>query len=68
MGNWVLLASFVSANWHVLPLALVVSLVYSATRHEDSGEIVHHAIRLFFMIMGFVLVVFGLLYLASLRL
>jgi len=47
---------------------LVVSLVYSATRHEDSGEIVHHAVRLFFMIMAFVLVVFGLLYLASLRL
>lgn len=68
MANWILLASFVNANWHVLPLALVVSLVYSATRHEEAGEILQHAVRFFVMILSFVLVVFVVLFLISLRL
>jgi len=68
MMNLILLASFVSTNWHVLPLALAVSLVYSATRHEAAGDILQHSVRLFLMIMGFVLVVFGLLLVASWRL
>lgn len=69
MASWILLAtSFADANWHVLPLALVVSLVYSATRHEAAGEILQHAVRFFIMIMSFVIVVFVVLFLLSLRL
>jgi len=68
MMHLILLASFVTMNWHVLPLALVVSLVYSATRHEEAGDILQHSVRLFLMIMGFVLVVFAILLVASWRL
>lgn len=38
--------------WYVLPLVLVISLVYSATRHEALGKILHQAVRLFGVILG----------------
>ncbi len=31
--------------WFALPLVASVSLVYAATRHEDVGDIMRHALR-----------------------
>lgn len=31
--------------WYALPLIVVVSLVYSATRYEQMGPILRHALR-----------------------
>ena len=38
--------------WFVVPLVAVISLVYSATRHESWPRIWRHAIRLFTWILG----------------
>ena len=68
MGLGLLLALANNHNWYLLPLAVVISLVYAATRHEDSSAILAHAGRFFVLIAGFMLAVFGVLFLISLRL
>ena len=68
IASWLLLAGAFSVNWHLPTLALVVSLVYAATRHEEAPAILAHAARFFVMIMIFMLIVFGVLYFISLRL
>jgi hypothetical protein len=47
--------------WYALPLILVVSLVYSATRHELMGPILKHSLRIGTWIVGFMAVVFVVL-------
>ena len=49
--------------WFALPLIVSVSLVYAATRHEEVGAILSHAFRVAVWIAGFMLLVFGILYL-----
>jgi uncharacterized membrane protein len=44
--------------WYALPLIVVVSLVYAATRHEQIGPILSHAVRIGVWIVGFMAVVF----------
>jgi hypothetical protein len=54
----------VDRAWYVVPLIVVVSLVYSATRHEAMGPILRHAVRFAVWIVSFmalVLVVFAAL-------
>jgi hypothetical protein len=51
--------------WYALPLIVVVSLVYSATRHELMRPILVHAGRTAVWITGFMVVVFLLLSLMS---
>jgi len=49
---------------YAIPLVLVVSLVYAATRHEDMQPILQHAARLATMIslfMGIIFVVLAIL-------
>ncbi|MCE9555629.1 MAG: hypothetical protein K8T91_19950 [Planctomycetes bacterium] len=48
--------------WYALPLIVSVSLVYSATRHEQVKDIVQHAMRTAIWIFGFMLAVFGVLF------
>ena len=50
------------AIWYSLPLIVSISLVYSATRHEEAGPILRHALRLGLWITGFMAVVFAPLY------
>ncbi len=45
----------------VFPLAAAISLVYSATRHEDWGRILRHAARLFATIVAIMVAVTALL-------
>jgi hypothetical protein len=50
--------------WYALPAIVVISLVYSATRHEDMTPILRHALRLGLWItgcMGIFFVILGLL-------
>ena len=51
--------------WYALPLIIVISLVYGATRHELMGPILNNALRSAIWICGFMLVIFGLLYVVS---
>ncbi len=51
--------------WYALPLVVVVSLVYSATRHEELRPILSHALRIGAWIACFMAVVFVVLLLVS---
>ena len=51
--------------WYALPLILAVSLVYSATRHEQVGPILSHALRIGIWIVGFMAIIFVVLWLIS---
>lgn len=51
--------------WYAVPLIVSVSMVYAATRHEETIAILLHAFRVAVSIVGFMLVVFGILYLIS---
>jgi hypothetical protein len=55
----------INSFWFALPLVVSVSLVYAATRHEEVGEILSHAIRVAIWIAGFMVLVFGILFLIS---
>ncbi len=48
-----MLLAQVNQLWFSLPLIVAISLVYSATRHEETGAILTHAVRLGIMIGGF---------------
>ncbi len=43
--------------WYLVPLLVVVSLVYAATRHEYLLPILGHAFRFAFWILGFMIAV-----------
>ena len=60
-----LLLARINDMWYALPLIVSVSLVYAATRHEPADEILRHAARVAAWIIGFMLVVFALLYFIS---
>ncbi len=51
--------------WYALPLVASVSLVYAATRHEDVSDILQHALRVAFWIIGFMILAFGILFAIS---
>jgi hypothetical protein len=59
-----LLAAALRTNqlWYALPLVVVVSLVYAATRDEQLGPILAHALRIGGMVVGFMVVVFAILW------
>lgn len=65
--NFTLLALAQTNNltWYLLPLALAVSLVYSASRFELPDRILRRAIWLFIQIVGFMAIVFAILWLLS---
>lgn len=48
--------------WYAAPLVVSISLVYAATRHEHMGPILMHAARVGAWIIGFMTVVFVLLF------
>lgn len=61
----VLFATHVNDMWYALPLIVAVSLVYSATRHEQMRDITIGAIRTGTWIAGFMLALFLILFLMS---
>ena len=64
---WLIFAQ-VSDVWYIFPLIVVISLVYSATRHEAPVPILVHSIRIALWIAGFMVAVFAVLMLLSWRL
>ncbi|MBN1910988.1 MAG: hypothetical protein JW818_14680 [Pirellulales bacterium] len=60
--NGLLLATLENCDlWYALPLIVAVSLVYSATHFEQTGQILHNAVRTGVWIVSFMAVVFGVL-------
>ena len=51
----------VHSPWYLFPLALVISLVYSASRYELPSKILSRAGRMFLTIMIFMGIVFVVL-------
>lgn len=47
--------------WYAVPLVVSVSLVCAATRHEQMGPILSHAVRFGLWIVVFMVVVMGVL-------
>ncbi|MBN2295413.1 MAG: hypothetical protein JXM70_23480 [Pirellulales bacterium] len=47
--------------WYALPLIVAVSLVYSATRHEETGAIMIQSLRTGIWIICFMTVIFLIL-------
>lgn len=57
---FLLAADPINQLWYALPLVVVGSLVYAATRHEEMGPIVRLAVRsglLIALIMGILFVI-----------
>jgi len=65
MESFALLAASSHASWYLLPLALAVSLVYSATRFEYPPQILRRSARLFVTILVSMAALFALLFLLS---
>ncbi|MCA9134157.1 MAG: hypothetical protein KDA45_13410 [Planctomycetales bacterium] len=51
--------------WYSLPLIVVISLVYAATRHEHMRPILEHAVRFGVWVVVFMFIVFVVLMLLS---
>jgi hypothetical protein len=48
--------------WYAVPLMIVISLVYGATRHEYLKEIIRHSISAFAWLLVFLGVIFLLVW------
>jgi hypothetical protein len=53
--------------WYALPLIIAVSLVYAATRHEEMGPLLNHALRIGAWIASFMGIIFAILYFVALQ-
>lgn len=65
MGAFALLLAQVNVTWYVLPMALVISLVYSASRYEHPERILRRAARLFLSILFVMAIILLILYVLS---
>ena len=65
MDSLLLAAVGISDMWYTVPLIVAVSLVYSATRHEEMAPILTHAVRIGVWIVGFMAVIFVILLLIN---
>ena len=59
------LVAMINQFWYAVPLVVVISLVYSATRHELMQPILIHSVRLGLWIAGFMAGIFVLLWIIS---
>ncbi len=62
---YVTLLAAVPRFWYALPLVVVVSLVYGATRHEHLREILIHSFRSALWVVGFMGIIFAIIYTAG---
>ncbi|MCR9118738.1 MAG: hypothetical protein NXI22_17520 [bacterium] len=51
--------------WYLFPLVVTISLVYGATRHELMEPILYNALRAGVWIIGFMLVIFAIMFVLS---
>jgi len=61
--GWPLLIAATGAArlWYAVPLVTSVSLVCAATRHEDMGQILIHALRFAIWVLVFMGIVLGVI-------
>ena len=52
----------VARIWYALPLVVAISLVYGATRHELTREVLNHSFRFFVWTLVFFAVILGVLW------
>jgi len=62
VAQLLLFATVYNRMWYAVPLIISVSFVYAATRHERAWPILDHAIRFGTWIIGFMAIVFVILY------
>jgi hypothetical protein len=55
----------INMMWYAVPLIVVISLVYSATRQEAMGSILSNSLRLGFMITLFMVAIMVVLAIVS---
>lgn len=60
-----LLLAAIPQIWFALPLIIVVSLVYGATRHENLPEIFAHSLRNAIWCVSFMSIIFFLIWVAG---
>jgi hypothetical protein len=58
-------AMWFNRMWYSVPLVVVISLVYAATRHEAMKPILGHAVRFGLWVFVFMFIVFAVLSLVS---
>ena len=51
--------------WYAVPLVVVISLVYGATRHEHLREILIHSYRSILWVAGFMGIIFAVIYVSG---
>lgn len=59
------LADSIAKIWYALPLVVVVSLVYGATRHEYLHEILTQSYRSLIWVTGFMAIIFAVIFIAG---
>ena len=59
------LAMAINHLWYAAPLIVTISLVYGATRHEMLWPILEHSIRTAVWMVGFIAVIFAILFVIS---
>ena len=62
VGSLMLASIWDARIWYAVPLIVVISLVYGATRHENLKEILMHSARSAIWVVGFMGIIFGLIY------
>jgi hypothetical protein len=64
---WLVLLAALGATrlWYAVPLVVSISLVYAATRHEEFGPILVHAVRFALWIVVFMAIVLAIIQLMS---
>ena len=68
MWTLTMLAAQVAISWYLIPLAVVISLVYNASRYELPERVLRRATRMFLSILFFMGIVFVILKALSFRL
>jgi len=63
-----LLAAQINELWYSLPLIVVVSVVYAATRYERPDDILVGTVRSIVWVCGFMGIIFAVLWVVSLLL
>lgn len=64
LTSWALLAATPKVLY-AIPLVVVISLVYGATRHEYLREIVEHSIRSACWVVGFMALILAIIWVAG---
>ena len=61
----VLLGLGAAQIWYSVPLVIVISLVWGATRHERLPEIIAHSIKVLLWVLTFMGIIFAVIFVAG---